>query len=379
MPPDPPHHHERRHRPDGLPPAPVRSILAIRDDGGLALPDGAGSRSSRCWSGARATSWRELAARHGVADWTTDLDEALADDRAPRSTSTPRSPRSARRRSSRRSPPASTSTPRSRSPSVEEGRRARRRRRAPPASQRRRGRQALPAGPDEAQAAWSTAASSAGSCRCAASSATGCSRATSSPRSGPSWNYRTADGGGIVIDMFCHWNYVLENLFGRVEAVTARAVTHVPERWDEQGEHYAATADDAAYGIFELPGGVVAQINSSWCVRVYRDELVEFQVDGTHGSAVAGLRDCRVQPRGHHADAGVEPRPPDRPRTSATSGTRCPTTRSSATASGPSGSSSCATSSRAAAPLRLRCRGPRVSSPSWGCRSSAEGRRLEVP
>jgi predicted dehydrogenase len=114
----------------------------------------------------------------------------------------------------------------------------------------------------------------------------------------PSWNYRSEDGGGIVLDMFPHWTYVLESLFGRVDAVTARAVTHIAERSDEEGKPYDATADDAAYGIFELDGGIVAQINSSWCVRVNRDELLEFQVDGTHGSAVAGLRNCRVQHRG---------------------------------------------------------------------------------
>jgi predicted dehydrogenase len=117
------------------------------------------------------------------------------------------------------------------------------------------------------------------------------------PAQRPSWNYRAAEGGGIVLDMFCHWNYVLESLAGPVRAVTARAVTHIPRRWDERGERYDATADDAAYGIFELDGGVVAQVNSSWAVRVHRDELVEFQVDGTHGSAVAGLFGCRVQPR----------------------------------------------------------------------------------
>jgi predicted dehydrogenase len=113
----------------------------------------------------------------------------------------------------------------------------------------------------------------------------------------PSWNYREQDGGGIVVDMFCHWSYLLEGLFGPIEAVTARAVTHVPTRWDEQGREYEATADDAAYAIFELAGGVVAQVNSSWCTRVHRDELVEFQVDGTLGSAVAGLRSCVVQSR----------------------------------------------------------------------------------
>ncbi|TWP52176.1 Gfo/Idh/MocA family oxidoreductase [Lentzea tibetensis] len=130
----------------------------------------------------------------------------------------------------------------------------------------------------------------------------------------PSWNYRAQDGGGIVMDMFCHWSYLLESLFGRVEAVTARAVTHIPQRWDEQDQPYDATADDAAYAIFELPGGVIAQVNSSWCVRVHRDELVEFQVDGTEGSAVAGLRECVVQPR------AVTPKPvwnPDLPATHA--------------------------------------------------------------
>ena len=144
------------------------------------------------------------------------------------------------------------------------------------------------------------------------------------PAQRPSWNYRAEDGGGMVLDMFCHWNYVLENLFGRVESVSAKAVTHIPERWDEQGQPYAATADDAAYGIFELEGGVIAQINSSWAVRVDRGELVEFQVDGTHGSAVAGLFGCRIQPRAQ------TPKPvwnPDLPttRTSAPSGSRCPT------------------------------------------------------
>ncbi|MFD6066895.1 MULTISPECIES: Gfo/Idh/MocA family protein [Amycolatopsis] len=113
----------------------------------------------------------------------------------------------------------------------------------------------------------------------------------------PSWNYRAEDGGGIVVDMFCHWNYVLENLFGAVDAVTAKAVTHIPERVDEKGERYTATADDSAYAIFELEGGIIAQLNSSWCVRVHRDELVEFQVDGTKGSAVAGLHKCVIQPR----------------------------------------------------------------------------------
>ncbi|GAA2724300.1 Gfo/Idh/MocA family protein [Cellulomonas aerilata] len=119
----------------------------------------------------------------------------------------------------------------------------------------------------------------------------------------PSWNYRAEDGGGMTVDMFCHWNYVLEGILGDVRSVYAKTATHIPARWDEQGREYKATADDAAYGIFEIetPSGdeVVAQINSSWAVRVYRDELVEFQVDGTHGSAVAGLRKCVAQQRAH--------------------------------------------------------------------------------
>jgi predicted dehydrogenase len=117
------------------------------------------------------------------------------------------------------------------------------------------------------------------------------------PAQRPSWNYRAEDGGGIVLDMFCHWQYVLRDIFGPVRSVQALTATHIPERVDERGAAYAATADDAAYGIFELDGGIVAQINSSWATRVNRDELVEFHVDGTEGSAVAGLRHCRVQHR----------------------------------------------------------------------------------
>jgi predicted dehydrogenase len=112
----------------------------------------------------------------------------------------------------------------------------------------------------------------------------------------PSWNYRAEDGGGIVADMFSHWRYVLDELFGAVTGVYALGATHIPVRYDEQGEPYDATADDAAYATFELAGGVIAQLNSSWCVRVDRGELFELQVDGTEGSAVAGLRECRIQP-----------------------------------------------------------------------------------
>lgn len=112
----------------------------------------------------------------------------------------------------------------------------------------------------------------------------------------PSWNYRKEDGGSIVVDMFPHWCYVIENLFGEIDAVTAKVVTHIPTRWDEQGAEYPATADDAAYAFFEV-GDIVVAMNSSWTTRVNRKELVEFHIDGTHGSAVAGLFGCKIQPR----------------------------------------------------------------------------------
>ncbi|OXL83918.1 oxidoreductase [Paenibacillus sp. SSG-1] len=113
----------------------------------------------------------------------------------------------------------------------------------------------------------------------------------------PSWNYRKEDGGGIIVDMFAHWRYVLENLFGEVKAVSCLAATHIPKRLDEQGVPYECTADDAAYAIFELEGGIIVQANSSWAVRVDRDDLLTVTVDGTEGSAVAGLRDCKTQHR----------------------------------------------------------------------------------
>lgn len=113
----------------------------------------------------------------------------------------------------------------------------------------------------------------------------------------PSWNYRKEDGGGIILDMFPHWQYLLENIFGPVTALSCLAATHIPRRVDEAGKPYTATADDAVYATFEIEGGVIVQMNSSWCTRVHRDDLLVFQVDGTEGSAVASLRDCKVQHR----------------------------------------------------------------------------------
>jgi len=128
----------------------------------------------------------------------------------------------------------------------------------------------------------------------------------------PSWNYRKKDGGGIITDMLCHWRYVLDNVIAPVKAVSCLGTTHISDRWDEQGEKYRADADDAAYATFELEGGIIAQINSSWSTRVRRDDLVTFQVDGTLGSAVAGLHSCVTQSREN------TPRPiwnPDQPQT----------------------------------------------------------------
>src|SRR3954451_23998674 len=117
------------------------------------------------------------------------------------------------------------------------------------------------------------------------------------PAQRPSWNYKKAEGGGIILDMVCHWRYVLDNLFGDVESVTCLGATHIPKRVDENGKIYTNDVDDAAYATFQLKGGAIAHINMSWCTRVRRDDLVTFHVDGTLGSAVAGLQKCWSQAR----------------------------------------------------------------------------------
>ena len=274
----------------------VRSLLAIRDDGGISLPNGDHIMVEPILVGRNADKLATLAAQHGVADYTTSLDEALADGSA--SIYFDAQVTSERKKSILKAIAAGKHiyTEKPIAESVAEG------------------------------IELVTAAREAGVIngvvhdklylpgllklkRLIDSGFFGRILSVRGefgywvfegdliPAQRPSWNYRAEDGGGIVLDMFPHWNYVLENLFGRVQAVTAKAVTHIPERWDEQGRKYAATADDAAYAIFELDGDVIAQINSSWAVRVDRGELVEFQVDGTHGSAVAGLFGCRIQPR----------------------------------------------------------------------------------
>jgi predicted dehydrogenase len=289
----------------------VRSLLAIRESGGVTVADGTTIWPEPVLVGRNETKLRELAGRHGLTDWTTDLTAALARDDVEIYFD------------------------------------------ALVTQQREKAiRQAIEAGKhiytEKPLAEDTAAALDLARAADAAGVRTGVvqdklflpglrklkrlvdggffGRILSvrgefgywvfegdwQPAQRPSWNYRAEAGGGITSDMFPHWHYVLQELFGRVTAVSCVTRTHVPERVDEDGRTYAATADDAAYAIFELEGGVIAQINSSWGVRVYRDELVEFQVDGTEGSAVAGLRNCRAQHR------AVTPKPvwnPDLPVT----------------------------------------------------------------
>ncbi len=273
----------------------LRSILAIRDEGGVAIGDDR-IQVEPVLVGRSADKLTELAKKHGIADWTTDLDEALADPSA--LIYFDAQVTSARKDAILAAIAAGKHifTEKPIAESVDDGR-------------------DLVAAAERAGVITGVVHDKLylpGLLKLKRLIDLGFFGRILSvrgefgywvfegdviPAQRPSWNYRAEDGGGMVLDMFCHWNYVLENLFGRVEAVTAKAVTHIPERWDENGNSYTATADDAAYGIFELDGGIIAQINSSWAVRVDRGELVEFQVDGTHGSAVAGLFGCRIQPR----------------------------------------------------------------------------------
>ncbi|MEV4198440.1 Gfo/Idh/MocA family protein [Micromonospora globbae] len=274
----------------------VRSVLAIREQGGVTLADGTRVQLEPLLVGRNATKLREIARRHDLPRWTTDLDAALADADYPvyfdSQVTQVREKSLIRAMDAGRHVYTEKPTAESLTGALDLARHARR---AGVKNGVVHDKLYLPGlvklkrlvdggffgrilsvrgefGYWVFEGDWQ-------------------------PAQRPSWNYRAQDGGGIALDMFPHWNYVLENLFGRARAVTARVVTHIPHRWDEQGHRYDATADDAAYAIFELDGGIVAQVNSSWAVRVNRDELVEFQVDGTEGSAVAGLHRCRVQHR----------------------------------------------------------------------------------
>lgn len=274
----------------------LRSILAIRADGGVPLPDGRVIVPEPILVGRDPAKLRQIASRHQLARWTTDLSSALSDDNAPIY--------------------FDAQATKARAASVREAIAAGKHVYAEkPLSDD------LPEALDLVRAAQAAGIKTGivqdklflpGLRKLARLIDGGFFGRLLSVRGEfgywvfegdwqdpqrPSWNYRAEDGGGIILDMFCHWRYVLDNLFGQVRTVQCAGAIHIPQRVDEAGTTYKCTADDAAYGIFELDGGVIAQINSSWAVRVNRDELVEFQVDGTEGSAVAGLRHCKVQHR----------------------------------------------------------------------------------
>ncbi|HLH57711.1 MAG TPA: Gfo/Idh/MocA family oxidoreductase [Streptosporangiaceae bacterium] len=274
----------------------LRSILAIRADGGIPLPDGRVILPEPILVGRDPTKLRQIAERHDLARWTTDLGLALSDESAPiyfdaQATSV--------RAASVRAAIAAGKHVYAEKPLADD----------------------LPEALDLVRAAQAAGIKTGvvqdklflpGLRKLARLLEGGFFGRLLSVRGEfgywvfegdwqdpqrPSWNYRAEDGGGIILDMFCHWRYILDELFGAVRTVQCAGATHIPQRVDETGAAYKATADDAAYGIFGLDDGVIAQINSSWAVRVHRDELVEFQVDGTEGSAVAGLRHCKVQHR----------------------------------------------------------------------------------
>ena len=274
----------------------VRSVLALRDEGGVPLSDGTRLPIEPVLVGRREAALRELAQRHGIARWSTDLQAALAD---PQATIYFDAQVTSAREPAITAAIAAGKHVFTEKPSAESLAGALELARLAGAAGRKNGvvhdKLYLPGFRKLRRVVESGFLGRILSVR--GEFGYWVFEGDWQPAQRPSWNYRVEDGGGIVVDMFCHWSYLLENLFGRVEAVTAKAVTHIDRRWDEHGQAYAATADDAAYAIFELAGGVVAQINSSWAVRVNRDELVEFQVDGTEGSAVAGLFGCRIQHR----------------------------------------------------------------------------------
>jgi predicted dehydrogenase len=274
----------------------VRSILAIREQGGVLLPDGRRVQVQPLLVGRSEAKLRELAARHDIADYTTDLDAALADPRweiyADFLVTKARAAAIRKAIAAGKAIYTEKPTAESTDEALELAALAR-------AAGIKNGvvhdKLYLPGLRKLARLIDSGFFGRILSVR--GEFGYWVFEGDWQPAQRPSWNYRAEDGGGIMVDMFPHWNYVLENLFGAIRSVYAQAATHIPTRFDETGQPYPATADDAAYGIFELDGGVVAQLNSSWTVRVNRDELVEFQVDGTHGSAVAGLFGCKIQPR----------------------------------------------------------------------------------
>ncbi|RWZ64520.1 Gfo/Idh/MocA family oxidoreductase [Labedella populi] len=274
----------------------VRSILAIRDQGGFELADGTKVTVTPLLVGRNETKLAELAERHGIEDYTTDLDAALADPRwdiyADFLLTKARAAAIRKAIAAGKTIYTEKPTAESLEESLELARLARD---AGVKTGVVHDKLYLPGLQKLKRLVDSGFFGRILSVR--GEFGYWVFEGDWQPSQRPSWNYRAEDGGGIIVDMFPHWNYVLEGLFGAVETVYAHASTHIPTRWDENGEPYAATAEDAAYGIFELEGGVVAQINSSWTVRVDRDELVQFHVDGTLGSAVVGLFGAKIQHR----------------------------------------------------------------------------------
>lgn len=289
----------------------VRSILAIRGEGGVLLSDGTRVQVDPVLVGRDEEKLREIAERHGVENWTTDLESVLTDDRYPIYFD---ALVTQARFSAISKAVAAGKHVYTEKPTAENFEGAVELARLAAAAGIKNGvvhdKLYLPGTIKLKRLIDSGFFGTILSVR--GEFGYWVFEGDWQPAQRPSWNYRAEDGGGIIVDMFPHWNYLLENLFGRVESVYAQAKTEIPVRWDEAGEPYTATADDAAYAVFELEGGITAQLNSSWVVRVNRDELVEFQVDGTLGSAVVGLFGCKIQPR------NATPKPvwnPDLPET----------------------------------------------------------------
>lgn len=277
----------------------VRSILAIREQGGIEMPDGTKVTVTPVLVGRNELKLAEIAAEHGIENYTTDLDAALAD---PRWEIYADFLVTKARASALRRAIAAGKTIYTEKPTAETAEEAFEIAKLAADSGVKTGvvhdKLYLPGLQKLKRLIDSGFFGRILSVR--GEFGYWVFEGDWQPAQRPSWNYRAEDGGGIIVDMFPHWNYVLENLFGHVKTVYAQAATHIPQRWDEHDEPYAATAEDAAYGIFEIDGRdgeIVAQINSSWTVRVNRDELVEFHVDGTLGSAVVGLFGAKIQHR----------------------------------------------------------------------------------
>jgi predicted dehydrogenase len=276
----------------------IRSVLAIRQQGGVALKDGTRLMPDPVLVGRNAAKVKELADKHGVARWSTDLDAALRnkdDEIFFDAASTQLRPKLLKQAIAAGKhvyceKPVSTTL-------------------AEAVGMYRAARKAKVKHGVVQDKLWLPGMLKLAKLRDEGFFGKilsvrgefgywvfeGDAQAGQPPAQRPSWNYRKQDGGGIILDMLCHWRYVLDNLFGEVKAVSCLGATHIPYRWDEAGKKYKATSDDAAYATFKLAGGAIAHFNSSWTVRVRRDDLLTLQVDGTKGSAVAGLRKCFFQ------------------------------------------------------------------------------------